>query len=333
MSFPSPTRYDSMVYRRAGRSGVMLPAVSLGLWHNFGSVDDFSIARAMIHTAFDAGITHFDLANNYGPVPGSAEENFGRILHNDLAGYRDELIISSKAGYRMWSGPYGDGGSKKYLVASLEQSLRRLKIDYVDVFYHHRPDAATPLEETLGALEQVWRQGKALYVGLSNYYDPDLARHAVTLLGERGVPVLLHQPAYNMISNRTLETGNFPALAALGVGQIVFSPLAQGLLTDKYLHGIPADSRAAKPHGFLSENSVTPQKVALAQALNQVAESRGQSLAQLALAWCLRLPEVTSVLIGASRPAQITDCVAALKCLEFSGEELNDIERILAAHA
>jgi len=333
MSFPSSTRYDSMLYRRAGRSGVVLPAVSLGLWHNFGSVDDFSNAREMIRTAFDAGITHFDLANNYGPIAGSAEENFGRILADDLADYRDELIISSKAGYRMWPGPYGDGGSKKYLIASLEQSLRRLKIDYVDVFYHHRPDAQTPLEETLGALVQMWRQGKALYIGLSNYNDPELASQAVNWLAGEGVPVLLHQPAYNMISNRALETGNFPALAALGVGQIVFSPLAQGLLTEKYLHGIPEDSRAAKPHGFLKEKQVTPQKIALAQALHQIAQKRGQSLAQLALAWCLRLPEVTSVLIGASRPAQITECVASLARLDFSGEELQEIEDLLAVHA
>lgn len=330
MHLPSAARYDSILYRPCGLSGLRLPAISLGLWHNFGSVDDFENAGQMIFTAFDLGITHFDLANNYGPVPGSAEENFGRILHGDLAGYRDEMIISSKAGYTMWPGPYGDWGSRKYLLSSLDQSLRRMKLDYVDVFYHHRPDPSTPLEETMGALEQAWRQGKALYVGLSNYYDPELAVQAVKILREMGVPCLIHQPSYSMLTNRHLETGTFPALAGLGVGEIVFSPLAQGLLTNKYLHGIPADSRAANPHGFLKSDRITPEMVAKIQGLHQIAQERGQSLAQMALAWCLRLPAVTSVLIGASRPAQIIDCVDCLKNLPFSEAELARIEKLVA---
>ena len=326
---PSSTRYDSMTYRRCGGSGLKLPAVSLGLWHNFGSVDDFENARQMIFTAIDAGITHLDLANNYGPVPGSAETNFGRILREDLAAYRDELIISSKAGYLMWPGPYGEWGTRKYLLASLDQSLKRMGLDYVDIFYHHRPDPDTPLEETMSALAHVWRQGKALYVGISNYYDPAVAVQAVTILREMGVPCLIHQPAYNMLANRTLETGTFPALAAMGVGEIVFSPLAQGMLTDRYLHGIPKDSRAANPHGFLKSNQVTPEKVAIVRGLQAIAVERGQTLAQMALAWCLRLPAVTSVLIGASRPAQITDCVKCLEKLPFSADELKRIESIL----
>jgi L-glyceraldehyde 3-phosphate reductase len=320
-----------MVYRRCGESGLKLPAISLGLWHNFGSVDDFENARAMVHTAFDAGITHLDLANNYGPVAGSAETNFGRILREDLSGYRDELIISSKAGYGMWAGPYGDFGSRKYLLASLDQSLKRMGLDYVDIFYHHRPDPETPLEETMGALAQAVRQGKALYVGISNYYDPELAVKAVTILREMGVRCLILQPAYNMMANRTLETGTFPALEKLGVGEIVFSPLAQGMLTDRYLKGIPEDSRAAKPHGFLKESQVTPEKLEIVRGLNEIAKGRGQTLAQMALAWCLRLPAVTSVLIGASRPAQILDCVKCLERSEFSAEELSKIEGILAS--
>jgi L-glyceraldehyde 3-phosphate reductase len=320
-----------MVYRRCGASGLKLPAISLGLWHNFGSVDDFENARAMVHTAFDAGITHLDLANNYGPIGGSAETNFGRILREDLSGYRDELIISSKAGYGMWAGPYGDFGSRKYLLASLDQSLKRMGLDYVDIFYHHRPDPETPLEETMGALAQAVRQGKALYVGISNYYDPELAVKAVTILREMGVRCLIHQPAYNMMANRTLETGTFPALEKLGVGEIVFSPLAQGVLTDRYLKGIPEDSRAANPHGFLQESQVTPEKLEIVRGLNEIAKGRGQTLAQMALAWCLRLPAVTSVLIGASRPAQILDCVKCLEKSEFSPGELGKIEGILAS--
>ena len=330
---PSPTRYDSMQYRRCGRSGLKLPAVSLGLWHNFGSVDDFGNARQMIFTAFDLGITHFDLANNYGPTAGSAETNFGRILREDLVDYRDQLIISSKAGYGMWPGPYGDFGSRKYLLSSLDQSLKRMGIDYVDIFYHHRPDTETPIEETMGALAQAVRQGKALYVGLSNYYDPVMAAEAVTILQEMGVPCLIHQPAYNMMSNRNLETGTFPALEKMGVGEIVFSPLAQGMLTDKYLNGIPADSRAASAHGFLQSSQITPEKIALISGLQALSQERGQTLAQMALAWCLRLPAVTSVLIGASRPNQITDCVNCLENLSFSNVELNRIEAILTPAA
>ncbi len=320
-----------MQYRQCGRSGLKLPAVSLGLWHNFGSVDSFPNAREMIFTAFNLGITHFDLANNYGPVAGSAEANFGRVLRDDLFKHRDELIISTKAGYGMWPGPYGDFGSRKYLLASLDQSLKRMTLDYVDIFYHHRPDPNTPLEETMGALAQAVRQGKALYVGLSNYYDPELAMKAVTLLQEMGVPCLIHQPAYNMLTNRTLETGTFPALEALGVGEIVFSPLAQGLLTNKYLGGVPSDSRAANPNGFLQESQITPDKVAMARALAEMAAERNQTLAQMALAWCLRFRAVTSVLIGASRPSQIIDCVACLENLAFSDAELDRIEALLAA--
>jgi L-glyceraldehyde 3-phosphate reductase len=328
---PSPTRYDSMQYRRCGRSGLQLPAISLGLWHNFGSVDNFANAREMIFTAFDLGITHFDLANNYGPVPGSAETNFGKILHADLAAHRDEMIISSKAGYTMWPGPYGDWGSRKYLLSSLDQSLSRMKLDYVDIFYHHRPDPNTPLEETMGALAQTVRQGKALYVGLSNYYNPELAVRAVTILQEMGVPCLIHQPAYNMLANRTLETGTFPALEALGVGEIVFSPLAQGLLTNKYLSGVPSDSRAANPHGVLKESQITPEKMTMVRALAAMAAERNQTLAQMALAWCLRFRAVTSVLIGASRPSQIIDCVACLENLAFTDPELDRIDTVLAA--
>jgi len=319
-----------MHYRRCGNSGLKLPTISLGLWHNFGSVDDYENARQMIFTAFDAGITHFDLANNYGPVAGSAETNFGRILRENLGEYRDELIISSKAGYGMWPGPYGDLGSRKHLLASLDQSLKRMGLDYVDIFYHHRPDPETPLEETMGALAQAWRQGKTLYVGLSNYYNPEMAVKAVTVLQEMGVPCLIHQPAYNMLANRTLETGTFPALEKMGVGEIVFTPLAQGLLTDKYLNGIPDGSRATNPRGFLKASHITPEKVAVVRGLHAIAQERGQSLAQMALAWCLRLPAVTSVLIGASRPAQILECVKSLEKLSFAHDELARIEAILA---
>ncbi|HEX8372306.1 MAG TPA: aldo/keto reductase, partial [Chthoniobacterales bacterium] len=271
MHTPSHDRYKSMQYRRCGRSGLKLPAISLGLWHNFGSVDDFENARQMIFTAFDLGITHFDLANNYGPAGGSAETNFGRILREDFVGFRDEMIISTKAGYGMWAGPYGDFGSRKYLLSSLDQSLKRMGLDYVDIFYHHRPDPDTPLEETMGALAQAYRQGKALYVGISNYYDPEVAVRAVTILQEMGVPCLIHQPAYNMLTNRSLESGTFPALEKLGVGEIVFSPLAQGLLTDRYLKGIPEDSRAANPHGFLQSSQITPEKLTMIRALRDLA--------------------------------------------------------------
>ncbi len=320
--------YEGMSYRRCGRSGIVLPALSLGLWHNFGSVDPLETARAMARRAFELGITHFDLANNYGPEPGSAEETFGRILRLDLAGHRDELMVSTKAGYRMWDGPYGDGGSRKYLLASLDQSLRRLRLDYVDIFYHHRPDASTPLEETMLALDQAVRLGKALYVGLSNY-PPELMRQAVSMLRSLGTPVLIHQPKYSMLV-REPEQGLLQALEEEGLGCIVFSPLAQGLLSGRYLDGLPADSRAAKPWGFLQASAVTPERVAQLQALNRIAAARGQTLAQMALAWVLRQPAVTSALIGASRVAQLEENVDALKAAPLSEEELARIEEVLA---
>ncbi len=324
---PDEHRYDAMPYRRCGRSGLVLPALSLGLWHNFGGVDRLEDARAMVRRAFDLGITHFDLANNYGPPPGSAEETFGRILQSDLAGYRDELIISTKAGYEMWPGPYGDGGSRKYLLASLDQSLGRLGLDYVDIFYHHRPDADTPLEESMRALHQAVRQGKALYVGLSNY-PAERTREAVDILRDLGTPYLIHQPRYSMF-DRWIEDGLLDVLDETGMGSIVYSPLAQGLLTNKYLGGIPEDSRAAKPHGFLQRDAVTEAKVAQVRRLNEIAGARGQSLAQMALAWVLRHPQVTSALIGTSRVGQLEDNVAALNNLAFSDDELHAIEEIL----
>ena len=317
-----------MTYRRCGQSGLLLPGISLGLWHNFGSVDSFETARAMARRAFELGITHFDLANNYGPEPGSAEETFGRILARDLAGHRDELIVSTKAGYPMWAGPYGDGGSRKYLVASLDQSLRRMGLEYVDIFYHHRPDLETPIEETMGALDQIVRSGKALYVGLSSY-DPAQTRAAVDVLRALGTPCLIHQPKYSMFERRP-EGGLLGTLADLQIGCIVFSPLAQGLLTDRYLRDIPADSRAAKAHGALRVETITDEKRARIARLNEIAVARGQSLAQLALAWVLRHPIVCSALIGASRPAQIDDSVAALQRLALSDGELAAIDRILA---
>jgi L-glyceraldehyde 3-phosphate reductase len=318
-----------MRYNRCGRSGLKLPAISLGLWHNFGGVDTLENARAMIWRAFDLGITHFDLANNYGPPPGSAEENLGRILRQDLARYRDELIISTKAGWGMWPGPYGDWGSRKYLIASLDQSLKRMGLEYVDIFYHHRPDPETPLEETMAALDHVARQGKALYVGISSY-DAEQTRRAARILRELGTPCLIHQPVYNMF-NRWIEDGLLDVLDEEGIGCIVFSPLAQGLLTDRYLKGIPADSRAGKPHGFLKPAHITEEKLAKVRKLNRIARARGQSLAQMAVAWILRLPGVTSVLVGASRVQQVEDNVAALNNLAFTDEELSAIERILAA--
>jgi len=317
-----------MLYRRCGRSGLMLPALSLGLWHNFGATDSYATARAIVLRAFDLGITHFDLANNYGPPPGSAEETFGRILRQDLAGHRDELIVSSKAGYRMWPGPYGEWGSRKYLVASLDQSLKRMGLGYVDIYYSHRPDPDTPLEETMGALDQTVRQGKALYAGISSY-NPEQTRQASKILRELGTPCLIHQPAYNMF-NRWIEDGLLGVLAEEGIGCIAFVPLAQGLLTDRYLRGIPEDSRAAKPHGFLRREHVTEEKLAKVRKLNEMAKARGQSLAQMALAWVLRHPGVTSALTGASRPSQIEDSVGALSKLEFTVEELEQIDRILA---
>ncbi len=320
-------RYQTMQYNRCGNSGVKLPAISLGLWHNFGSVDMFENSRAMLLHAFDAGITHFDLANNYGPEPGSAEETFGQVMQKDLRPYRDEMIISSKAGYTMWEGPYGDWGSRKYLVASLDQSLKRMGLDYMDIFYHHRPDPETPLEETMQALDYIVRSGRALYVGISNY-KPDEANRAIRLLRELGTPCLIHQPSYSMF-NRWIEDGLTDLLEKEKVGTIVFSPLAQGLLTDKYLHGIPAGSRAAKPSGFLRPEQITPEKVAKVAKLNDLAQARGQSLAQMALAWVLRKPVITSALIGASRVAQIDDAIGTLEHLEFSSEELEKIETIL----
>jgi L-glyceraldehyde 3-phosphate reductase len=323
----NPERYGMMKYNRCGRSGLKLPAISLGLWHNFGGVTLYENSRAMVRRAFDLGITHFDLANNYGPPPGSAEENFGRILRTDLHGYRDELIISTKAGYLMWPGPYGDWGSRKYLLASLDQSLKRLGLEYVDIFYSHRPDPETPLEETMSALDQAVRQGKALYAGISNY-KPAEARQAIRILRELGTPCLIHQPSYSMF-NRWVEEGLLDLLAEEGVGSIAFSPLAKGLLTDRYLNGIPADSRAAGSSVFLKPEDITAEKVAKVRRLNELAVSRGQSLAQMALAWVLRGGRVTSVLIGASKVSQIEDCVRTIARLDFSADELAAIEGIL----
>ena len=324
----SADRYQTMQYRRCGNSGIKLPAISLGLWHNFGHVDVADNYRKILHLAFDSGITHFDLANNYGPPPGSAEENFGKILKEDFRDYRDELIISSKAGYTMWPGPYGDWGSKKYLVASLDQSLKRMGLDYVDIFYHHRPDPNTPLEETMAALDLIVRQGKALYVGVSNY-PAELVSKAIKILKELGTPCLIHQPKYSMFE-RWVEGGLLNVLGNEGVGCIPFSPLAQGLLTDKYLHGIPEDSRAARPTGFLQKSHITDERLNQIRDLNSLAIQRGQSLAQMALAWILKDERVTSVLIGASRPEQLSDSLKALDNLGFSAEELARIEEILA---
>jgi len=326
---PVENRYDRPAfYRKCGRWGLNLPAVSLGLWHNFGGVDALETGRAMVHRAFDLGITHFDLANNYGPPPGSAEENFGRILKQDLRAYRDELIISTKAGYLMWPGPYGEWGSRKNLLASLDQSLRRLGLEYVDIFYSHRPDPNTPLEETMGAVAHAVHVGKALYAGLSNYTG-DETRRAARLLREMGAPCLIHQPRYSMF-DRWVEGGLLPALSEVGAGCIAFSPLAQGLLTEKYLHGIPEGSRASKPHGFLRPAHVTPEKLAQVSRLNALAAARGQTLAQMALAWVLRHPQMTSVLAGASSIAQIEENVKALEHPSFSDAELRGIEAILA---
>jgi len=325
---PATNRYDAMRYNRCGRSGLKLPAVSLGLWHNFGGVDPLENSRAMVLRAFDLGITHFDLANNYGPPPGSAEENFGKILRQELSSYRDELVISTKAGWCMWPGPYGDYGSRKYLVASLDQSLQRMGIDYVDIFYHHRPDPETPLEETMAALDHVVRQGKALYVGISQY-KPDETRRAAKILRELGTPCLIHQPVYSMF-NRWIEDGLLDVLREEGIGCIAFSPLAQGLLTDRYLAGVPADSRAAKPHGFLKRDAITEDKLVRVRKLNELAKARGQTLAQMAIAWVLRHPGMTSALVGASRVGQVEDDVAALKSLTFAAEELAKIEGILS---
>ncbi len=320
-------RYDEMKYKRCGRSGVKLPIVALGLWHNFGDVDTFENSRKMVHRAFDLGITHFDLANNYGPPPGSAEENFGRIFAKDLHPYRDELIISSKAGYLMWPGPYGEWGSRKYVIASCDQSLKRMGLDYVDIFYSHRPDPDTPLEETMGALDHIVKSGRALYAGISNY-PPDMTKNAAHILREMGTPCLIHQPRYSMF-DRWIEDGLLGVLDEEGMGCIVFSPLAQGLLTDKYLGGIPEDSRAAKPHGFLQRDSINEQNVGKVRRLNEIAQRRGQTMAQLAIAWVLRHPQVTTALIGASRVDHIEDIVKVQHNPTLSKEELEEIEQIL----
>jgi len=328
MYTPAPSRYENpSFYRRCGRAGLKLPLISLGLWHNFGGVDSFENGRAIVRRAFDLGITHFDLANNYGPPPGSAEVNFGRVLQLDLAAYRDELIISTKAGYDMWPGPYGDFGSRKYLIASLDQSLRRMGLGYVDIFYHHRPDPETPLEETMGALAHAVRSGKALYVGISNY-PADLAARAAKLLRELGTPCLIHQPRYSML-DRWAEGGLLDTLDREGMGCIPFSPLAKGLLTNRYFAGIPADSRAGHDPRFLRPEHVTDAVVAKTRKLDLLAQVRGQSLAQMALAWLLRRPTVTSTLIGASKPQQIDDCVGATRNLVFTAAELAEIEQIL----
>lgn len=325
----SPTRYDNAAFfARCGRSGLLLPRISLGLWHNFGGVDQFENARAIVRRAFDLGVTHFDLANNYGPPPGSAEENFGKMLDDDLRAYRDEIIVSTKAGYRMHPGPYGEWGSRKYLLSSLDASLKRLRLDYVDIFYHHRPDPHTPLEESMGALASAVRAGKALYVGVSNYDAPTTAR-AAQILRELGVPALIHQPVYNMF-NRWVEPELLGVLDREGMGCIPFSPLAQGLLTNRYLQGIPDDARAAKAHGFLKSDRITPEILAKVQKLGALARERGQSLAQLALAWVLRDARVTTALIGASKVSQLEDCVGAAANTHFGSEELARIETILA---
>jgi L-glyceraldehyde 3-phosphate reductase len=316
-----------MKYNRCGRSGIQLPAISLGLWHNFGGVDSFETSRSMIHRAFDLGITHFDLANNYGPPYGSAEKTFGKILKQDFAHHRDELIISTKAGYDMWPGPYGNWGSRKYLIASVDQSLNRMGLEYVDIFYHHRPDPSTPLEETMRALDQIVRSGKALYAGISNY-SAELTREASKMLRSMGTPCLIHQPKYNMFE-RWIEGELLRVLDEEGIGSIVFSPLAQGMLTDRYLDGIPKNSRAAKPHGFLRPNQITQEKLNIIRKLQELAQSRNQTLAQMALAWVLRHPQVTTAVIGASRVSQIDDAVGTLNNLTFSQEELDKIENIL----
>ena len=320
-------RYESILYRRCGKSGLLLPAISLGLWHNFGNVDNFENSKQILQTAFDNGLTHFDLANNYGPPPGSAEENFGKILKQSFSKYRDELIISTKAGWGMWPGPYGDLGSRKYLIASLDQSLQRMGLDYVDIFYHHRPDPETPIEESMMALDQIVRQGKALYVGISSYSAEDTLK-ASKVLKELGTPCLIHQPRYSMM-DRWVENGLMDVLGDKGIGCIPFSPLEQGILTSKYLKGIPKDSRAAKNTGFLQEDQVTDGVIKKVQKLNEIASKRSQSLAQMAIAWLLKDNRVTSVLVGVSSEKQLLDNLGALDNLHFSNEELSQIEHIL----
>ena len=319
-------RYTEMLYHRCGNSGLLLSAMSLGLWHNFGSTSVYANMVEMVTTAFDLGITHFDLANNYGPVPGSAEENMGKILRQELSAYRDELIISTKAGYEMWPGPYGDHGSRKYLIASLDQSLRRMGLEYVDIFYHHRPDPDTPMEETASALDRIVRSGKALYVGVSNY-NPEQTRKMAELLRQLGTPLTVHQPRYNMLDRDFFESLE-PTLAVEGIGSVCFCPLAQGLLTDRYLHGIPADSRAASDSPFLNESRITESLLAKVRALREIAQDRGQTLAQMATVWNLR-NSLTSVILGASRASQIRENVEALKHKELTEDELNRIDQIL----
>ncbi len=332
MYTPASTRYDNMLYNRCGKSGLKLPAISLGLWHNFGSVDVFENGRSIIRRAFDRGVTHFDLANNYGPKPGSAEENFGRILKKDFGGWlRDELIISTKAGYLMWPGPYGEWGSRKYLLSSLDQSLKRMQLDYVDIFYSHRPDPDTPLEETMMALDAAVRSGRALYAGISNY-QADEAKRAIEILQQLGTPCLIHQPKYSMFE-RWVEDGLLDILEQKGVGCIPFSPLAQGLLTDRYLKGIPTDSRAAKAHGFLKAAEITTERLEQIKSLNDIAAQRNQSLAQMALVWLLKDKRVTTVLIGASSVAQLDNNLDALQKTGFSSDELKQIEAVLRRNA
>ncbi|MBC8375254.1 MAG: L-glyceraldehyde 3-phosphate reductase [FCB group bacterium] len=321
------TRYDSMSYKRCGVSGILLPKISLGLWHNFGEPDDFETARAMLRRAFDLGVTHFDLANNYGPPYGAAETTFGKLFKEDFTSYRDELILSTKAGWDMWPGPYGDHGSRKYLIASLDQSLKRMGLDYVDIFYHHRPDTSTPLEETMGALDQIVRSGKALYVGISSY-NPEQTRQAAKILRELGTPCLIHQPKYNMF-HRQPENGLFEELKKNGVGSIVFSPLAQGVLTDRYLAGFPEDSRAVRDGRYLKPEFIKEMQLEKVRALKAIAEARGQNVAQLAIAWVLRKEEVTSALVGASKVSQIEDAVSALDNLNFDPTEQSEIDKIL----
>lgn len=320
-------RYDNMKYLRCGKSGIKIPRIALGLWHNFGSVDVFENQKAMLFEAFDSGITHFDMANNYGPIYGSAEENFGRIMKSDLYPYRDEMILSTKAGYDMWNGPYGSGGSRKYLMASLDQSLKRMGIDYVDIFYHHCPDQETPLEETMGALSDIVRQGKALYVGISNY-NSEQTKRAAKILEENGTPLFIHQPSYSMFNRWVEEDGLLDTLDEVGAGCICFSPLAQGMLTNRYLNGIPEDSRAKKNH-FLHEHDITEDKLKVIRKLNEIAMERGQSLAQMALSWVLRKDRVTTVLIGASKVEQIKDNIKIVEKLDFTDDELAKIEAVL----
>lgn len=329
MYLPKEDRYDNMPFRRCGNSGIKLPMISLGLWHNFGHDADFKNARTILRQAFDYGITHFDLANNYGPPYGSAEENFGRIMQKDFRPYRDELIISTKAGWDMWPGPYGNLGSRKYLIASLDQSLKRMGLDYVDIFYHHRPDPETPLEETMGALDQIVRQGKALYVGISQYNAEDTKR-AHQILKDLGTPLLIHQPRYSML-DRWVENGLLDVLGNTGVGSIAFSPLEQGILTDRYLSGIPADSRAARDGRYLKENQISRKVISQVTALNEIARKRGQTMAQMAIAWLLKDPRITTVLVGVSRPEQLSDNVKAVQNVDFSADELTEIEAIIKA--